>query len=91
MSAMLERLTLVTASEGCPEGSSWGLEESSKRHQHRMWAHPEPALGLLAQLSHQCWMRDGEEMQSGQELCIQDALLCNKGMQVEGQGAAAWV
>ena len=48
-----QRLTLVTAGEGCPEGSSRGLEESREGYQHRMWAHPEPVLGLLAQLSHQ--------------------------------------
>lgn len=53
---MLGRLTLVTACEGCPEGSSWGLQESPKGYEHRVGAHPEPALGLLAQLSHQCWM-----------------------------------
>lgn len=48
----LGRPTFVTASEGHPEGSSRGLEESSERHQHRVWALPEPVLGLLAQLSH---------------------------------------
>lgn len=53
---MLGRPTFVTASEGRLEGPSWGLEESSKGHQYRMWAHQEPALGLLAQLSHKCWM-----------------------------------
>ena len=45
--------TFVTAAEGCPQGPSRGLEESSEGHQHRLWAHPEPALCLLAQLSHQ--------------------------------------
>lgn len=54
--ALLGRLTLVTASEGCPEGSPGGLEEPPERYQHRVGAQPEPALGLLAQLSHQRWM-----------------------------------
>lgn len=75
---MLGRPTFVTTSEGRPEGSSWGLQESSKGHQHRVWAHLEPALGLLAQLPHKCRMGGGEKMESGQEFCIQDAPLCNK-------------
>lgn len=49
---MLGRPTFVTASESSLERPSWGLEESSKGHQHRMGVHQEPALGLLAQLSH---------------------------------------
>lgn len=69
----------MTAGEGCPEGSPRGLEESRQGYQHRVWAHPEPVLGLLAQLSHQGRMGGGEEVESGQEFCIQDAPLCNKG------------
>lgn len=80
----------MTACEGHLEGTSWGLEESSKRHQHRVWAHPEPVLGLLAKLSHQCWMRGGEEMESGQDFCTQDAPLCNEGTLVKGGALLSW-
>lgn len=76
---VLGRPTFVTAGEGGPEGPPRGLEESSEGHQHSMWAHPEPALRLLAQLSHQPGMRGGEEVESGQEFCVQDASLCNRG------------
>lgn len=79
MLTTLRRPTFVTASEGRPEGSSWGLEESPEGHQHRVWARPEPALGLLAQLSHEYGMRGSKEMESGQEFCIQDAFLCKRG------------